>query len=185
MVYKLINSYVGWTSQISFKLAVNILTPAVVWFIDFLVGMRIALFVVLSCVCICFVHCVTITNWGNVHKKSIGAVKVFEKSSWFRVKTHTFTYPNVSFFSLEFILLWSLLHEKPIAIVSSRFLHIRSIICQHQLLASLIWTSNSIPLVWNSWKDSLGIVMLPLRLSHKVAMALIPHSFSSHTNNEW
>lgn len=85
-------------------MAVNTLTHRLLFFYLFfcVIEMRIALFVVLSCVCICFVHCVTITNWGNVHTRSIGAERVVEKSSWLRVKTHTFSYPKVDFDSFSF-----------------------------------------------------------------------------------
>lgn len=58
--------------------------------------MKITVFVVLSCLCICYVHAVSITNWGNVHGRSAGTEKVFVKSSSKRIKTHTFTYPRVN-----------------------------------------------------------------------------------------
>lgn len=66
---------------------------------DWPVTMKITVFILLSCLCIGFVHSVSITNWGNVHGRNTGTEKVVVKSASSRIKSHTFTYPRVKFIS--------------------------------------------------------------------------------------
>lgn len=58
--------------------------------------MKFALFLVLSCLGVCFVNSMTVTSWGNTNARTLGTENVIVKSSILRVKTHTFTYPKVN-----------------------------------------------------------------------------------------
>lgn len=59
--------------------------------------MKFVVFVFLSCLAVCFAS-VKVTNWGNVNARTMGTENVLVSSSFMQVKTHTFTYPKVSWF---------------------------------------------------------------------------------------
>lgn len=62
-------------------------------------NMKFAVFLVLLSVCL--VSSVKITNWGNVHGRTLGTENVVVKSSMLQVKTHQFTYPRVSWLRIH------------------------------------------------------------------------------------
>lgn len=65
--------------------------------------MKFFAILLLSCVCMCY--SVTVTTWGNVHAKTMGAQKVIVTSSVLGTTRQTFTYPNVSMVSLQALVL--------------------------------------------------------------------------------
>lgn len=64
--------------------------------------MKIAVFVVFSCLCICFVHSVKEQQWGNTLGRTLGIERVVKISELLKVKTDSFTFPKVNL-SFDFV----------------------------------------------------------------------------------
>lgn len=58
--------------------------------------MKFVSLLVLFCVYISFVHSVNVVTWGSINGPEIGKHTVVIKSSMWKVKTTTFTFPDVS-----------------------------------------------------------------------------------------
>lgn len=67
--------------------------------------MKFAVFLVLSCLCICLGNSVRVTDWGNVNARTLGTENVIVKSSILQVKTYLLAYPKVRLFETWLLIL--------------------------------------------------------------------------------
>lgn len=150
--------------------------------------MKFAVFVVLSCLCICLANSLTVTSWGNINARTLGTKNVVVKSSMMQVKTFKFTYPEVdkkiirihiNYFSTIFWgFKWN--KEKDLLKCLMLFLFYSN---RHRSLskASNIWTTNRTQFQCNSWTEVSVSVMSLFNSHHNVDTELIRLSFFSLT----